>query len=222
MKILLVAATRPEIQPVLQFLSENYSQINPLEFNNNQNSVNVLITGVGMVATAFQLGKTLSSSKFDIVINAGIAGAINRDLELGEVVQVTEDQFYDFGAEDKDGSLISVFDMGFFDENEFPFNSGRLVNKNKLKEVKAVKGITVQKVHGANKSINSLNSNLYDIESMEGAAFLYTVLFEEIKCYQIRSISNYVEERNKENWNIGLAIKVLNIKLKELLLQFDE
>lgn len=216
MKILLVAATRPEIQPILQFLSENYSQINPSEFHNNQSSINVLITGVGMVATAFQLGKTLSTTKFDLVINAGIAGAINRDLMLGDVVQVVEDQFYNFGAEDKNGALISVFDLGLIKENEFPFHSGRLTNEHIHKEIKVAKGITVQKVHGAKHSIQALNPDKYDVESMEGAAFLYSVLLEKIKCYQIRSISNYVEERNRENWKIGLAIKSLNAKLIEL------
>jgi len=34
---------------------------------------------------------------------------------------------------------------------------------------------------------------------------------------QIRSVSNYVEKRNKENWNIPLALKNLQSILIELL-----
>jgi futalosine hydrolase len=34
---------------------------------------------------------------------------------------------------------------------------------------------------------------------------------------QIRSISNYVEKRNKENWNIPLALKNLHATILELL-----
>jgi futalosine hydrolase len=45
---------------------------------------------------------------------------------------------------------------------------------------------------------------------MEGAAFLQICNAEKIKCAQIRSISNYVEERNTGNWSIGLAIEKLN------------
>ncbi|WP_207924565.1 hypothetical protein [Pedobacter changchengzhani] len=33
---------------------------------------------------------------------------------------------------------------------------------------------------------------------------------KEIDCLQIRSISNYVEARNKDNWKVGLAIENLN------------
>ena len=49
-----------------------------------------------------------------------------------------------------------------------------------------------------------------DIETMEGAVFMYICNAEKIKCAQIRSISNYVEERNKKSWNIVLAIEKLN------------
>ncbi len=210
MKILLVAATEREINPLLQFLSANYSQANKFEFYNKQQSINVLITGVGMVATAFQMGRKLALSKFDVVINAGIAGAINRKLKLGEVVQVTQDQIYNFGAEDKSGDFISIFELGLIHKNDFPFQSGILKTNELLPDLKSVSGITVQKVHGAKQSIKLLNSKLNDVESMEGAAFLFTSLFEKIKCHQIRSISNFVEERNKDNWNIPLAINNLN------------
>jgi futalosine hydrolase len=59
------------------------------------------------------------------------------------------------------------------------------------------------------------------IESMEGAAVFYVCLKTNINCIQIRTISNNVERRNKNNWNIPLALKNLqNITinlLKELL-----
>jgi len=45
---------------------------------------------------------------------------------------------------------------------------------------------------------------------MEGAAVFYACKRENIDCLQIRSVSNYVEPRNKENWQIGLAIRNLN------------
>jgi len=47
------------------------------------------------------------------------------------------------------------------------------------------------------------------VESMEGAAFFYACLLEGITCSQIRTISNKVEKRNKDNWNIPLAVKNL-------------
>ena len=40
---------------------------------------------------------------------------------------------------------------------------------------------------------------------------------ENMNFLQLRSISNYVEERNKANWDIPLAIKNLNDKLSEVI-----
>ena len=52
---------------------------------------------------------------------------------------------------------------------------------------------------------------------MEGAAFFYVCLQEKIPFLQIRSISNYVEKRNKSNWNIPLAIDNLNVVLLDII-----
>jgi futalosine hydrolase len=51
---------------------------------------------------------------------------------------------------------------------------------------------------------------------MEGASFFYACEQAGIPGIQIRSISNLVERRNKENWQIGLAIKNLNNTLIQL------
>ena len=55
------------------------------------------------------------------------------------------------------------------------------------------------------------------IETMEGAAFFMTCQRFNVECIQLRSISNYVEKRNKSNWDIPKAIKNLNIELKNIL-----
>jgi len=51
------------------------------------------------------------------------------------------------------------------------------------------------------------------VESMEGAAFHYACLLEKIPFFQLRSISNYVEVRDKSKWKIPLAIQQLNENL---------
>ena len=52
---------------------------------------------------------------------------------------------------------------------------------------------------------------------MEGLAFYYVCYLLQKDCIEIRSISNYVEKRNKENWDIKGAIKNLNQTLFDLL-----
>jgi len=58
------------------------------------------------------------------------------------------------------------------------------------------------------------------VESMEGAAFLFACLKKGIPCFQLRSISNYIEPRNLNNWNIPHAIGFLNKGLDEIISAF--
>ena len=54
-------------------------------------------------------------------------------------------------------------------------------------------------------------------ESMEGAALHYVCLMEKIPFLQIRSISNYIGERNKKKWNMQESINNLNENLKRII-----
>jgi futalosine hydrolase len=52
---------------------------------------------------------------------------------------------------------------------------------------------------------------------MEGAAFMFVCKMENQEYLQIRSISNFVEPRNLNNWNIPLAINNVNKFLADFL-----
>jgi futalosine hydrolase len=53
---------------------------------------------------------------------------------------------------------------------------------------------------------------------MEGATFFYICSMENIPFLALRAISNRVEKRNRDNWNITLALKNLSEKLNDVLL----
>lgn len=196
MKTLVVAATKAELTFLYQHF--NLQEGNFIEDKN----FDVLITGVGMVATAFSLGKYLSQ-KYNLVLNLGIAGSFDRSMELGKIVNITEDTFAELGAEDGE-NFLTITDLGF---GEDTYHSKSIVNTGLPK----VSGVTVNRVSGNDMNIKNLVKRLNPAtESMEGAAILYACHQEKIDCLQIRSISNYVEPRNKDNWKIGLAIKNLN------------
>ena len=81
-----------------------------------------------------------------------------------------------------------------------------------------MKSITVNTVHGCEERISKTEARFHpQLESMEGAAFFYACKTAKVPCVQIRSISNYVERRNKTSWNIPLAIHNLNIEILKLL-----
>jgi futalosine hydrolase len=53
---------------------------------------------------------------------------------------------------------------------------------------------------------------------MEGATFFYICSREKIPFLAVRAISNKIELRNKNNWNIPLALKNLSDKIIDVLL----
>lgn len=196
MKTLVVAATKAE----LSFFYQHFN-LPESDFVESKN-FDLLITGVGMVATAFALGRHLSH-KYTLVINFGIAGCFDRNIALGTVLNITEDTFAELGAENGD-DFLTITDLGFGD-NHYTARS-----QHKL-DLPQAKGITMNCVTGSEKSIKNLVKRLNPTtESMEGAAVFYACKQLHIECLQIRSISNYVEPRNKDNWKIGLSIKNLN------------
>lgn len=213
MRILVVAATKREIEP---FLSEFTMVSEPLETKIGDHTVKVLITGVGMVATAFSMGKHLALTSYDLALNAGIAGSFDFNLAPGEVCLVTHDVFAELGAEDGD-EFLPIESLGFEGSKQAPLSDYRFAEPANLKQVNA---ITVNKVHGNEMSISSVISRFNpQIESMEGASFFYACRQSGISGIQIRAISNYVERRNTEKWKIPLAIKNLNETLIKLFIK---
>lgn len=215
MKILLVAATRPEIAPLLKTRKPGSKKGAVSTYRAGRHTIDVLITGVGMTATAFQMGKTLSR-KYDLAINAGIAGSFRRFIPPGTVVHVVTDCFGDLGVEDGK-KFLTAHEIGLVDKSAHTLSES---GYKKPLGLIAVRGITVNTVHGEVKSIRKvLNKFDPDIESMEGAAFFLACGLEKVPCIQVRAISNYVEKRNREKWQMGLAIKNLNLFLEKFLLE---
>ncbi|PWS32831.1 futalosine hydrolase [Pedobacter paludis] len=197
MKTLVVAATKAELAFFYQHF--NLPEGDFIEARN----FDLLITGVGMVATAYSLGRYLKSSKYNLVLNVGIAGSFDRSVALGSLLNITEDIFAELGAENGD-QFLTITDLGF-GENHFYSKSNIRI------DLPVAKSVTVNCVSGNQKSIDALVKRLNPVtESMEGAAVFYACKQEHIDCLQVRSISNYVEPRNKDKWKIGLAIKNLN------------
>ncbi len=213
MNILVSAATEMEIKPFLEKLHENGPGLKNLQ-------VTALVTGVGTVNTSYQLTKMFGLQRFQFAIQAGIAGTFTDDLNKGEVVAVSADCFGDLGTEEKD-VFQTIFQAGFGNENAFPYKDGWLVNETPLLRqslLKTAKAVTVNKVSDRIKQKQQL-INLFDpaVESMEGAAFHFVCLQENIPFIQLRAISNQVGDRNKANWDFKNAIANLNDELEKLV-----
>jgi futalosine hydrolase len=195
MNILVVAATEAEI-PLVRTGAYGGHQ------------VEVLVTGVGMVATAARTARRLAQVRCDLALNFGVCGTFDSTLRLGTVVHVTTDCLSELGAEDGD-AFISMRLLGLVDddiiENVAPPSNAALA------ALPTVTGITVNTVHGNERSIADIVQRCRpQVESMEGAAFAYACAISSIPYAQVRAISNVVERRNREAWRLELAIVNLN------------
>src|SRR4249919_1880733 len=145
-KILIVAATVPEITHFMQAYGIKAGDRPGLFQPEKQPSdIFVLITGAGMVNTAFELGK-LIGSHFDVVVNAGVAGSFNK-FEVGEVVNVTRDCFSELGAED-DRAFLSIDQLGLGRQH---VEAEHVFDNEFVAELPKTSGITVNTVHGNEK-----------------------------------------------------------------------
>lgn len=212
MKVLIVAATSMELKLLVDefsFKVEKKHFLKKYEFEGTD--IDILITGIGTTFTTFHLTNVLKDNAYNLVLNLGIAGSLTREIRIGEPVNVISEEFADLGIE-KDREFLTLFESGFMDSNEFPFEHGILKasDDEMISGVKKVRGITTNKSHGRTASINELHQKFSaHVESMEGAAVFYVCKWFGVPCYQLRAISNYVEPRDSSKWNIPLALENL-------------
>jgi futalosine hydrolase len=215
MKVLIVSATKFEIDPFLNKMdSINLINSTFITANYKNHQIDFLITGVGMVATAYHTAKALIT-KYDLAINAGICGSFNKNMELGTVVNIYEDTFSELGAEDGD-AFLSLEDLKLPGVQKV--SPTQTISNKTIDLIPKVVGITVNTSHGNEQTIEKVVERFHPyVESMEGAAFLFVCEQEHVPCLQLRAVSNFVERRNKETWNIPLAIENLNKQLIAIL-----
>src|SRR4051812_11621036 len=179
MRILVVTATDAEVARLVASLTPTAGRSSRLKsYTHDRHVVDVLTTGVGMVATATWCSGVFARERYDLVLNAGVGGSFRPALPPGIVVHVTTDRIADFGAEDGD-AFLTVQQLDLLNADEFPWTGGRLVNSapprnEALARLPVGDAITVNTVHGNDGTIaRAVERYNPHVESMEGAAFMY-------------------------------------------------
>jgi futalosine hydrolase len=215
MNLLIAAATAKEIQPFLATLKNND------RLQNSQRQTDVLITGIGLTAATYSLTRQLLLKKYDLVIQAGVAGCFNKNIPLGTVVVVKKDSIADQSVVELK-QLKSLFDLKLVPHNQFPYKNKWLNNTHlallKNTGLKQVTGISVNEITTQKQKL-VFYADLFKpvTESMEGAALHYVCLMQGVPFLQIRAMSNYIAERNKTKWNMMDSITNLNSTLIQII-----
>ncbi len=236
--ILVVAATDAELAPLRRELAERTQH-----FGHDAGvTFQYLATGVGPVVTGIALTEHLFAHPCDVILDVGLAGALDREIALGEVCVVGSETFGDLGAEASDGTHLSLYDLGFANADGAPDGGGLLrplppntaahsretnlffeLVAERFGESRTKRGTTVSQAHGTQLRIDRFREgNDAEVETMEGAAVFLVALRQNVPCVQIRAISNYVEPRNRDAWQIGLAMERLTAEVLDLLLALRE
>jgi futalosine hydrolase len=124
---------------------------------------------------------------------------------------------------DDNGSFRSIYGASLADPSEHPFTGGRILCTGPWFDLTAglltaVAGATVNMTSGSQPVIDRIREAWNpDIETMEGAYLAYVCARARIPWIALRAVSNIVEPRNRENWDIPFALRSLEQKMAQLL-----
>ena len=205
MRILIVAATAPEVAPILERMDPMQTLDACLtRYTHGRHEIDVLITGVGMVATAAWCSRALTRTAYDLALNVGVCGSFDSAIQPGTVVHVVSDRLAELGAEDGE-KFLTLEELRL--PGECAFTNAAPPSNPALEQLPAVTGITVNTSHGSERTIALVVERFKpQVESMEGAAFMSACLIHKLPFAQVRAVSNLVERRNRESWRMADAI----------------
>lgn len=183
-----------------------------LDWLNSRAGVEVLITGVGPVDAAARVSKALTQAHYEVVINAGIAGAMPGVAKVGDAVVIGEEML---ALEQESGEPISL-PQGNVLANRVPSDAALTEMVTSL-GFPLVRGITVTHVTSSDATAMQLHSRGAEVETMEGFAVLRAAQLAGVPAIELRGISNIVGDRRNSGWDfeagMGGLRRILNAAL---------
>jgi len=211
MRVFITAATVGEWMPCFANIDKLYTE------KSKRLKICFHQSGVGMLASTFSLTKLVMEEKPDLILQIGLAGCFDDSVELGKVVVIDKEIDGNSGVEEN-GKWRDLFNLKLERANYPPYEKRMLPNphveKFNLLKLKTVTGITVNEISTRKERIKQLVQKYEPvIESMEGAALHYVCRNTNTTFLQMRTISNYVGERDKTKWMMKEALTNLNLTL---------
>ena len=221
MKILVTAAEQQELDRALKA----YDMIKEKDAD-----IVCRLTVIGAVNACYCVTKEIWNARvegkpYDLVINIGIAGSYDLDeFPIASAAVISREYFGDLGFE-TDKGFADLFRCGIIGKDEFPYTDGALARQllpysnieDAISRYKSGVGVTIQCITGDISRVEELK-RLYTphIESMEGAAVYYAALMEGVPCFEIRTVSNVVGERDSRKWKTMEALETLENCCREI------
>lgn len=190
---------------------------------NGAEGFDVLIGGVGVAFAAASTARILATTKYDLVICAGIAGGFVGKADVASAVVATEILAADLGAETPDG-FLSLDELGF-GSARIPVD---IPLAKRIAEALQVSGLpthtgsvlTVSTVTGSSETAVAIATRVTGAtaEAMEGYGVATAAQQFGIPVLEIRTISNPVGPRDRSAWRIKEALESLE-KVSSVLVE---
>ena len=172
-----------------------------LGFWQPREGVEVLITGVGPVEASCALAAVLSNPKYELVVNAGIAGTVDGAAEIGDGIVVDHDTI-DLALESGEPLAlpqgVTLADHAASDSV--------LVAQLRARGFAALRGITVTRVTATETTADRMRACGAQVESMEGFAVLRAAARAGVRAVELRGISNRCGDRASSNWDFAAGV----------------
>ncbi len=183
-----------------------------LEWLGPRAGVETLVAGIGPVDAAARVARALSAQKYDMVVNAGIAGAFPGVAHVGDGVVVGEELLE---IQQENGAPLAL-PPGNIVSDRVP-SDAHLIEAITALGFPLVRGITVSQVTATDATATRLRARGAEIETMEGFAVLRAAQLAGVPAIEVRGISNIVGDRAKSEWNLDAGImglrRILNATL---------
>lgn len=223
--VLIIVAVRQEMKQLEQSLG-NTTQVKTPGFTTVMGTLGVLpvvicAAGVGKINASAATAVLIERHQPQLVINAGCAGAYpGSGLHIGDLAVASVEILGNEGVVTSDGWLglcemklpcVTLDTRRYY--NEIPLSHLAAERAMQLADYLGVdltrgRFVTVSTCSGSRSGGEILAQRFSAIvENMEGAAVALVCLRYGVDCLEIRGISNLVEERNVESWDMPRAMK---------------
>ncbi|WP_418408698.1 phosphorylase [Alistipes sp.] len=170
----------------------------------------VFVGGVGMAEIAAATVRAVKARKPQLAVLAGIAGACERTLRRGEVIEVVTERVAGIPARYAREYETTGPDLGL------PLAAGVTVSRSGDALTEGPEALTDPDAEGPEALTGTdAEEPLPRVENMEGAAFFAVCEALGVACCEIRAVSNYVGEPF-DQWAVGEAVENLTEKLTQI------
>ncbi|HEY5340215.1 MAG TPA: futalosine hydrolase [Candidatus Aquilonibacter sp.] len=174
--------------------------------------VETLVSGIGPVDAAARVAKALAAHRYDVVINAGVAGAFPGVAKVGDGVVVGE-ELYELHLET--GAALTLPPGNLLAER-VPADP-QLIEAITALGFPLVRGITVSRVTATDETAKRLSGRGAEVETMEGFSVLRAAQLASVPAIEVRGISNIVGDRAASGWNFEAGVNGLRYVLNAIL-----